>query len=131
MDISYTGGVGNVKAFPLYGRVGVECHVQFVTGWHNRVWKPTAAQPSQLPGAHVVAVEDFQTVICTLHVRFQLKVIERLYAQISSDNTSNHHHNSNLIPTEVRTDCIDSLQLGVKAGMAHVWWQANLCDDAL
>ena len=86
-----TGSVGDIEALSLYRRVGVERHVQPVVSGHDRVRQTAATQPSQLASASVVSVEDFQTVIRALHVRFQLEVVERLRADIITQYANVRH----------------------------------------
>lgn len=74
--------MSDVKAFTLYRRVSVEGHVKSVAGGHYRVGQSAAAQTTKLTSTHVISVEDLQTVVRALHVRLQLKVIERLRATI-------------------------------------------------
>jgi len=76
--------VCNVEALALYGRVGVERHIEPVAAGNDWVGQSAAAQPAQLARARVVSVEDFQTVVRALHVRFQLEVVECLCV--------GHHH---------------------------------------
>lgn len=79
--------MGNIEALALHRGIGVESHVEPVAGGDDWVWKTAATQSAELTGASAVPVEDFQTIVGALHVRFQFKVVERLHVE-SSQRTS-------------------------------------------
>ena len=85
--------MGNVEALALYGCVGVERHVEPAAGGHDRARQTTAAQPSQLTRARILAVEDLQSIVRAFHVRFQFEVVERLHADITT-TINTHAHNT-------------------------------------